>query len=74
MALSTVVGKIYKALETTSLHNWDKNFVRCVAPRLYAAVHWEVIILWDHENSQLLETAYGTYALRNEIVIVTGLG
>lgn len=72
MYLSTVVGRIYGALQTTSVHNWDGNFIRNVAFRLCAAVHWEVTIPWDHQNRQLLETGYGPHALRNETVIVTG--
>lgn len=38
MYLSTVVAKIYGALQATSLHNWDENFIRNVALRMYIAV------------------------------------
>lgn len=44
MYLSTVVAKTYGVLQTTSVHNWDENFIRNVALRMYIAIHWQVTI------------------------------
>lgn len=42
MYLSTVVAKIYGTLQNTSVHNWDENFIRNVALRMYIAVHYSM--------------------------------
>lgn len=42
MYLSTVVAKIYGALWNTSAHNWDEDFIRSVALRMYIAVHYSM--------------------------------
>jgi len=68
MSLSAVVGTIYGALQNTSVHNWDENFIMNVS--VCCSLLGSDYSMRPPE--QLLETVYGPQALRNETVIVTG--